>query len=163
MKYYLIDTSAFVYAIENAGKTKLDFFQEKALGQAFLYIPQFCITEVLNTFAKYCFRDYKNGKLDEKIYNEWRGNFIKAVHDRNLLYAYDLHRYHNINSDKIFKEEHTTPIGKKEGYLSSLDILIIAMGIELCYIHGKENVTILTRDGRLNRIGNKFLSVRWFE
>ena len=48
MKYYLIDASAFVYAIENITRTKMDFFMEKAKGEAFLYIPQFCVTEVIH-------------------------------------------------------------------------------------------------------------------
>ena len=62
----------------------------------------------------------------------------------------DLHRYHNINTDKIYKIEHQTPLRGKEKYLSSFDILIIGMAIELKKIHiGNNEVILLTRDGRL--------------
>lgn len=47
MKYYLIDASAFIHWTENEGKTKMDLLHEKAVGEAFLYIPQFCIAEVI--------------------------------------------------------------------------------------------------------------------
>jgi len=161
MKYYLIDASAFVYSIENLGKLKVDYFKEKALGEAFLYIPQFCVTEVLNTFAR-CF--FSEKKISPNVYNKWRGEFIKAIHNRNLLYVYDLHRYHNINTDKIYKIEHQTPLRGKEKYLSSFDILIIGMAIEMKKIHiGNNEVILLTRDGRLNRIAKKYVNTLWFE
>ena len=163
MKYYLIDTSAFVYSIENLGKTKIDFFSEKALNKAFLYLPQFCVTEVLNTFAR-CFFQKKSIPTEE-IYKEWCVNFLDAIRNRKLIYVYDLHRYHNLNTDPIIIKEHTTPLTGKERYLSSFDILIIAMAMELSKIHIENNeVILLTRDGRLKRIAN-LLSVKsiWYE
>ncbi len=161
MKYYLIDTSALVYAFENTGKTKLDFFKEKANDEAFLYIPQFCVTEVLNTFARFF---YKNKNIGPDSYTKWRNEFLKSVRNRKILYAYDLHRYHNLNADKVFRFEHKTPVKQKEHYLSTVDILIIAMGMELKKIHCDEEVIIVSRDGRLVRISRK-LSVKavWFE
>lgn len=160
MKYYLIDASAFVYAVENEGKTKLDFFQEKAQGLAFLYFPQFCVTEVLNTYARLCFADKK---VTPDIYTKWRGAFISAIHNRKLVYVYDLHRYHNLNADRIYKVEHTIPLGRNETPLSSFDILIIAMGMELKRTHIDDEVVILTRDARLLKIANRFVQSKWFE
>lgn len=160
MKYYLIDASAFVYAVENEGNTKIDFFMEKAGNKAFLYIPQFCIAEVLNTYARFFFKDKKIGS---DTYTKWRGAFLKAVHNRRIFYVYDLHRYHNLNADAIYKIEHKIALGPKEGPLSAFDILIIAMGMELKRIHIADEVIILTRDGRLLKIANKFIDAVWFE
>lgn len=151
MIYYLLDVSAFIYAIENLPKLKQNFFLEKAKGNAFLYMPQFCVTEVFNAYARLFFRD---NKIDSSRYNQWRNEFIKAVRNRNLIYCYDLHRYHNINTDKIFRLEHTTPYTGNERALSGFDILIIGMGMELKLLHSPAEVKILSRDRRLIRISN---------
>lgn len=165
MKYYLIDTSAFIYAIEYLDKIKRNFFLEKAVGQAFLYIPQFCVSEVFNTFARLFYRDKKIGG---ELYNKWRSEFIKSIHDRNLIYCYDLHRYHNLNTHPIFKLEHTTPYNEQNGLhaLSTLDILVIAMGIELKRLHLSNEVEILSRDKRLigiSKLHRDFARAEWFE
>ena len=160
MKYYLVDASAFVYAVENEGNTKIDFLGEKVENKAFLYIPQFCIAEVLNTYARFFFKDKRIGA---DTYTKWRGAFLKAVHNRRIFYAYDLHRYHNLNADAIYRIEHRTVLKPKETPLSAFDILIIAMGTELKRIHINDEVVILTRDARLLRIANKFVNAMWFE
>jgi len=163
MKYYLIDASAFIYAIENLDKIKKNFFIERANKEAFLYISQFCVPEVLNGFARIFYRDKKIG---DQLYKKWKNEFIKAIHNRNILYCYDLHRYHNLNTAPIYHFEHTIPYKKGEGSLSAFDILLIAMGMELKKIHSSNNVSLLTRDGRLHRIANSsrsFVTAEWFE
>ena len=163
MNYYLIDASAFIYAIENLDGIEKDFFVEKANGLAFLYIPQFCVPEVFNAFARFFYRDKKIGV---EQYTKWKNEFIKAVGSRRILYCYDLHRYHNLNTHKIFKFEHRTSYLQREGALSTFDILIIAMGMELKKIHYPSNVSILTRDKRLRRISNmdeEFAQAIWFK
>lgn len=163
MHYYLIDASAFVYAVENVNQTKMDFFLEKANGTAFLYIPQFCVAEVLNTYARLFFRE---NKITGALYSQWRNEFTKAIRRRRTIYCYDLHRYHNMNADRIYKKEHIVPYTRNENPLSTFDILVIAMGMELKKIHFPNNVSVLTRDGRLRRISNmskNFASAIWFE
>jgi len=163
VKYYLIDASAFIYAIENLDKIKRNFFVEKASGTAFLYMPQFCVTEVFNTCAKFFWR---LGRIGSDRYHEWRDEFIKAIHDRRVIYCYDLHRYHNLNAHKIYELEHKTPYVKKEKPLSSLDILVIAMGMELKKIHSPNDVIVLTRDRRLITISNmdeEYATAIWFK
>lgn len=163
MKYYLIDTSAFVYAIENVNQTKMDFFMERANGTAFLYMPQFCITEVFNTYARLFYRE---NKIVGTLYNQWRNEFIRAIHNRRIIYCYDLHRYHNLNVTRVCKIEHTKPYKNTEDSLSSFDILVIAMGIELKKIHSPNEVFVLTRDERLHRISSmrkEFAPAVWFE
>jgi len=163
MNYYLIDASAFVYAVENVNRTKIDFFMEKAEGTAFLYVPQFCVAEVLNTYARLFFRE---NRIAGKLYTEWRNEFLKAIRSRRTLYCYDLHRYHNLNADRIYRKEHRMPYQGNENSLSAFDILIIAMGMELKKIHSPNEVTILTRDIRLRTISNssgEFVPAIWFE
>lgn len=165
MKYYLIDTSAFVYAIEYLDRIKRNFFVEKAAGQAFLYIPQFCVPEVFNTFARFFYRDKKI--LGDK-YTKWRSEFTKSIHDRRLIYCYDLHRYHNLNTHRVFRLEHTLPYNETNGKnaMSTLDILVVAMGIELKHLHSPNEVVVLSRDRRLIGICNAdkdFARAEWFE
>lgn len=163
MQYCLIDTSAFIYAIENLNQTNLDFFTEKASDMAFLYMPQFCFAEVFNAWARFFYRD---NRIIGSLYRRWRDAFIRAIHNRNVIYCYDLHRYHNLNSHQIYKIEHTEPYAPGEKALSSFDILLIAMGIELRRIHKPASVLILTRDKRLCKISNmgtEFAPAVWFE
>ena len=149
MTYYLVDTCAFIYAVECLYKTKPDIFFEKGIGLAFLYMPQFCVTEVFNTLARLRFRD---NVITEAEYNKNREKFIEMIQNRRTIYCYDLHRYHNLNTQKIYEIEHKSELNTKENHLSALDILIIAMGMELKKIHEKEPVKILTRDGRIQTI-----------
>ena len=164
MKYYLIDTSAFVFSIENMKSTQMDFFVEKAKGEAFLYMPQFCVTEVFNTYAR---KFYEENTIQADVYGKWRNAFISAIHNRRILYCYDLHRYHNLNAHKIYKLEHKgIPRSSEYDRLSGFDILIIAMGMELKKVHAPNDVFILTRDKRLKRISNAhrdFAKAIWFE
>jgi hypothetical protein len=125
----------------------------------FYYIPQFCIAEVFNTFAKwrYCTSesdksDKRNTTLTPDQYKQVNESFKILIRDRLVLYAYDLHRYHNLNCDKIFETEHTIQREKNKGWLSTYDILIIAMAMELQRIHGKNNIKILSCDERLVKI-----------
>lgn len=161
MKYYLVDTSAIIHTIENTGNTKIDFFSEKAKNEAFLYIPQFCIAEALNTFARFLF---KEKRIKEDEYTKRRNIFLNAVRNRKILYVYDLHRYHNLNADRVYRVEQTTPLREKEHPLSSFDILIIAMALELKRLHHPSDVIMLTRDARLKHIANKLsINAIWFE
>jgi len=163
VKYYLIDASAFIFAIEHLNETEMDFFTEKAKGETFLYMPQFCVPEVFNTFARIF---YQEKRIGGDLYTKWRQKFITAIQNRRIIYCYDLHRYHNLNTQQIYKIEHKEPYKEKEKSLSAFDILIIAMGIELKKIHPSKEVSILTRDGRLHRISNmrkEFAPAIWFK
>lgn len=122
------------------------------------------MTEVFNVFARFFFRDKKI--KDAKLYTKWRSDFIQTIHDRNIIYCYDLHRYHNLNAHKVYGLEHKTPYARGEKPLYAPDILVIAMGMELKKIHTPSLVTILTRDCRLKRISNmdkSFAAAEWFE
>ncbi|MDR1195504.1 MAG: hypothetical protein LBL00_03405 [Endomicrobium sp.] len=151
---YLLDASAFLNYVDPNRSTSTpiihDIVNEISKGN-FYYMPQFCVAEVFNTFAKW---RYDKGKIDNNSYNRLCAAFKDMIHDRKVIYAYDLHRYHNINCDKIYATEHTTTRPTTKSYLSTFDILIIAMGIELQKIHGIADVTILSNDKRLINISN---------
>lgn len=119
---------------------------QRLKGEAILFLPTFCVTEVKNTFAKWHYRRKKIFK-DHNHYKSVLGAFIAHVHDRKFFYCYDLSRYHNLNADEIIPHEQRTKETPGKGFLSSLDILIIAMGIELRQIHGE--VHLLTNDERM--------------
>lgn len=156
--------------------------KQKENDRAIFFIPSFCIAEVRNTLAKWLHRE-KNIFRSQEHYKAVFHMFISHVHDRKFFYSYDLNRYHNLNTTEIVEVEHTTetefeatglPIGTDEGkinaklqeknpydhigkyYLSSFDILIIAMGMELKKTHGEE-IHLLTRDKRLALICSKKL------
>ncbi len=154
--------------------------KQKFAGQAIIFIPSFCVAEVRNTLAKWRLRQ-KDVFKDEKDYKSVFGLFISHVHDRKFFYSYDLNRYHNINTELVTEVEHTTntefaatglsigtdletlneALRQKDPrdhvgryYLSTLDILIIAMGMELKRIYGEE-VYLLTGDKRLALISKQ--------
>ncbi|MDR2426809.1 MAG: PIN domain-containing protein [Endomicrobium sp.] len=158
--YYLLDASAFCRFIEyisaNA-RISHNIIQRAVFESYFYYMPQFCIAEVFNTFAKW---HYAEKRINEKKYKELCSIFKFLIHDRLVIYPYDLHRYHNLNCDKVFPVEHTTPHSMpKKGKLSTFDILIIAMALELQLIHGNDNVSILSCDNRLTEI-SKLLKIK---
>ena len=153
--YYLLDASAFCRFAEYISSSKIQITHNiisKYLEGYFYYMPQFCIAEVFNTFAKW---HYAEKRINAQDYKELVYLFKTLIQNRNLIYPYDLHRYHNLNCDKIFPIEHTTPHSQpKKGKLSTFDILIIAMALELQLIHGNDNISILSCDNRLIQISS---------
>ena len=154
--------------------------QQRVTNKAIILMPSFCIAEVRNTLAKWQFR-YKNVFRSKEHYDTVFGTFISHVHDRKFFYSCDLNRHHNLNTSAVTEIEHTTetefhatglPVGTDSVaineklrekhphdhtgryYLSTLDILIIAMGMELKKITGAE-IHLLTCDRRLSLISSK--------
>ncbi|MDR3244491.1 MAG: hypothetical protein LBT79_07050 [Elusimicrobiota bacterium] len=154
-RYYLIDASAYARSVDLEYNIKNhvnhSFFGNISKGY-FYYIPQFCIAEVFNVYAKWY---YRKNKIDTAEYNRLCSNFKDMIHNRKVFYPYDLHRYHNLRCDEIYEiEQKTNRLKQGKPYLSTFDILIIAMGLELQHIHGKDNVVILSCDERLIKIAN---------
>ena len=157
MKYYLIDTSAVVYRyIPSTILTpKINrLIQQRQDGKAFLFMPNFCIAEVFNTFAKYRFRYRKPKKISQEKYEESHENFAEAIQNAKLIYHYELNRYHILNVDYIVPFEHQFYLTRKtkgedkEWFLSTFDILFISMGIELVRMMGFDNVCLVSDDKR---------------
>lgn len=177
--FYLLDASAAInHYITNPKVTpQLDLIIEQhGLKSAFLYVPQFCICELFNTLSKLHYRkketypqeyqekylkDYK--PLSPEDFTKLCKNFQEDVRFGKLFYNYELNRYHTFNADHVMKLEHQTNLirtnlktSEEEPWLlSSFDILIIAMGIELAKIHGEGRTYILTCDRRIKVISDE--------
>jgi|SRR5271157_1014469 len=90
MNYYLLDASSYVQAIIEKDKLyrfAYNFMEERKNGKAFLYIPQFCVTEVFKTFSKFYYFDKK---IDENTMKELKETFREQIRERNKIYVYDL-------------------------------------------------------------------------
>jgi len=173
MKYYLLDTSFWVWAVQNG---KNSCVLEKDCGQAFLYMPQSCIPEVFNTFAKlrYANDTEPHQKIDDIHYESFCKSFEEHIHERKIIYIYDLHRYHNLNAHKIYEKNYLSWNSWDEGYLlqqknttkkyarpmSGLDIILLSMALELKIIHPEPHnqVIILTRDDTIIKVVNDNLA-----
>jgi hypothetical protein len=141
--YYLLDASAVahIYVADDDLTPKLDhFIEQKGLGRAFLMVPNFCIAETFNTLAKL---HYRSASLDDEQYRLCREAFTQDIHNGQLLYHYELNRYHVLYIDHILPFEHLfetqRPKGMKKGAewtLSTFDMLIISVGIELARMTG---------------------------
>ncbi len=171
--FYLLDTSAAAhhYIPDKDITPQIDLIlEQQALTKAFAFIPQFCVSELFNTFAKIHFRkkesypeeyqeqylqDFKPLSKDE--YKEVCDNFKEDMKFGKIFYNYELNRYHIFNADYIIPFEHqvnlikTNPKTKKEEpwLLSSFDILVISMGMELTKINGPDSTYLLTCDKRM--------------
>ncbi|OIO00343.1 hypothetical protein COY52_03225 [Candidatus Desantisbacteria bacterium CG_4_10_14_0_8_um_filter_48_22] len=162
-------------------RAKIAFQKEE--GKAILFIPSFCIAEVRNIFGKWYLRHKNifNSKNPKAHYETCFNKFIAHVHDRKFFYSYDLNRYHNLNTTEVIEVEHTTDtefdasgltpgtnntiieaeFKKKDSHdsiskhhLTSFDILIIAMGMELKRMKGEE-IYLVTNDKRMALISSK--------
>lgn len=158
---YLIDTCAWVnyYRGDKKIQTLLDhIIEQKGWNRATLFMPSFCIAEVFNTFAKWRYRG-DDIKIDEKDYNDVKAKFRDHIRKGVLISEYPLHIYHIYNIDHIVPFEHQWDIGEdKKWRLSTFDILIIGMGIELVKHFGFQPVRILTCEKRIAHICNKLQS-----
>ncbi|MGA7341083.1 MAG: hypothetical protein WBE72_21520 [Terracidiphilus sp.] len=157
MRTYLFDASAAVEIYlprnERVAKT-IQFIQtQKRLHKAKLFIPNICIAEVFNTFAKRRFRaERQQDVIDEPSYKRHLSNFRDNIHWGRTLYPYDLNRYHIIAADKIIPVEHQIATSRGGDYLSTFDILVIAMACELAYTHEFEETFLVTCDRRMKDV-----------
>jgi predicted nucleic acid-binding protein len=155
---YLFDASAAIeiYLPRNPRTKKTVQFildQKKTFKQATLFIPNFCIVEVINTFGRKHFsNDDSNEKLSNEDYVKHLNRFREDVHWGRTLYQYELNRYHIIAADQIIPAEHRLPRRYEHDHLSTFDILIIAMACELGYIGSSEDTFLVTCDLRLKQV-----------
>jgi hypothetical protein len=92
--YYLLDASAYCRFVEYTNFTHNavithDILQNALLDKYFYYIPQFCISEVFNTFAKW---HYAQKSINYEGYTKITDFFKLLIRNRNIFYPYDLHR-----------------------------------------------------------------------
>lgn len=129
----------------------------------FLYIPNFCIAEVFGVFAKYSFgrwnRDVKKagGTVDSRVYESLCKQFKKDIHNGKLIYHLELSRYHVLAVDLVAPIDHYFKFSQEKQPIpaGAFDHLIVAMGMHLSHIHGRQNVCIITADSRLAKLVTK--------
>lgn len=151
--YYLVDTSAVIhyYKSDPTLTPRIEhIIEQRGLGRAILFIPNFCIAEVFNTFAKFHFR---TKELTANEYQSCCERFRQDIHNAKLFYHYELQRYHILNVDYIVPFEHQF-FTQRDEFLSTFDILILAMGLELVRMVGVHDFYIITCDSRIVRIGS---------
>lgn len=158
---YLFDTSVAVEfyrpkktftlaQLRHNRSLKKHITEQRLKREATLFLPSFCVAEVKNTLGRWRYRQ-KGFFSGAAHYDSTLRFFASHVHDREFFYSYDLNRYHNLNADEVIPVEQKTPIPEGQHALSSLDILVIAQGIELKQTHGQE-VHLLTGDKRMYTI-----------
>ncbi|MEB3149533.1 MAG: hypothetical protein VKL60_10960 [Sphaerospermopsis sp.] len=127
-----------------------------------IYIPNFCIAEVVSVFIKYSFAKWNiKETINTKVYNSLIQSFQNDIHNAKFMYHLELDRYHILGINLVAPIDHYFQIyrtpQKKKNYkpAGTFDQLLISMGIQLSKIHGRENVCILTADHRLAKIVEK--------
>jgi hypothetical protein len=127
--------------------------EQKTMHQASLFIPNFCIAEVFNTFARKHFDpNDRDSALDADGYERCLSSFRSHIHWGSKIYPYDLNRYHIVAADKIIPAEHKRQRKDEKDHLSTFDILIIAMACEMAWIGEREDTYLVTCDKRLKQV-----------
>jgi len=153
MRTYLFDASAAVqFYLPDSEKIKktLKYLREQKepRGQAVIFIPNFCIAEVFNAFA----RKLQEKKTTAEGYTKCLDAFRGDIHWGRFLYPYELNRYHIIAADRIIPVEHRLASIDDRDHLSTFDILVIAMACELAFVGRREDTFLLTKDRRMKRV-----------
>ncbi len=131
--------------------------QRTVLRRAAFFIPNFCIAEVFNTFARWHFDPPESRqKIEWAEYERMVRRFRLDVRWGRMLYTYDLSRYHIMAADEIIPIEHTVARRSERDHLSTYDILLIAMGCELHYIGPAQSVYLVTCDRRIQIVCEEF-------
>ena len=145
MRYFLLDANVLVsyYCPEDNDRVRgraAPLFASKAAGKSFLYVPNFCVAEVLRAFAKKCWGDRLYGDPAE-AFSKFRTAFLEDVVESKQLYSYELSRRHVKMTDEIL--EASASMSYRTGAApSAFDVLLIAMGIDLANIHGSQLVIV---------------------
>lgn len=125
------------------------------------FIPNFCVAEIFNVLRKYRFGKWNkkvinNGTISKKQFDAVYSKFQKDIHNGKLFYHLELSRYHLLNTAFISPIDHHYAYGRISGKkkknpspMSTFDLLIIAMGIELVRLHGNGRIKIVTTDNRI--------------
>lgn len=158
MKYFLLDASALVayYAKDEPGPVKgrvRYLFAAQADEQAFLYVPNFCVAEILGAFAKKCWGEEKfgSGVEADNAFEEYKKAILDDIIDSKILYSYELSRRHIKGCDKIYRLARTISFRKGDSP-SAFDILVVSMAFDLCRIHGDDNFRLIAAERPIHDI-----------
>jgi hypothetical protein len=124
----------------------------------FLYIPNFCVAEVFSTLMKYAFGQWNThvtragGRIDRRVYERLVAQFQRDIHDGAVINQYELSRYHVLGINLVAPIDHHFQIRRAGGNhrpMSTLDHLLVSMGIQLAKVHGPDRVVLVSADRRL--------------
>ena len=160
MRYFLLDANVLVsyYCPGDNDRVRgrvAPLFASKAAGKSFLYVPNFCVAEVLRAFAKKCWGEKLYADADE-AFSKFRTAFLTDAVESKQLYSYELSRRHVRMTDGIL--EKSASMSYRTGSApSAFDVLLIAMGCDLVNIHGRDEITIITSERPIYDVcrGNK--------
>lgn len=154
MRYFLLDANVLVAyyckADEDGAlrRRAADLVAARADGEAFLYVPNFCVAETLRAFAKKCWQEKLFGNTHQdarEAFDSFRKALLDDVVDGKILYSYELSRRHIKLTDRIY--ELSSRLSFRSGSVpSTFDVLLIAMGCDLMRIHGEDNLFIVTAE-----------------
>jgi len=165
MKHILLDTNVLVsYYERGCEATFMRLLHDNVQRhRAILYISNVCIAEVFKIFAAHCFCAEER-RIDEDTYWRIKEQFSRDV-TRSFRYAAPqlyhelrLTAYHVVHADLVFRraleyqETHSRACTRGK-HISTVDLLLIAQGIEMNHLHGDDNVMVLTGDKLLYDIG----------
>ena len=159
MKYLLLDANVLVAAYckdENSltrrrAQWLLAFGLE---GEAFFYVPNFCIAEVLKAFARKCWEEKLFGE-PRAAYLGLRDPFLSRLEESSdaKLYSYGLTERHIRLSEEL--NETAATISYRNGqFPSAFDLLLLGMGRDLARVHG-EDFAIVTAERPITDIAAK--------
>lgn len=156
-KYILLDTNVLIdYYVNNDHKIVklIDFLIENAKkNKVQLLISNICIAEVFKVLAQeHYLKENKNCPIDK--YWDIKQRFSDHV-TRSFKYGrfqqfhqFDLKSLHIVNADLIFRP---AMLFAKSNYpkihISTIDLLLLAQGIELSFLFTDHKFCILTSDG----------------
>lgn len=184
-KYFLIDANVLIdyYMGENSLVCKtFDDLENRRKNQPLspltIFVPNFCIVEVYKALAtrRYCEgvdhplnepdykRIVKTFSYDISRSDHWSGIDDRRVKEKESLYQkyyhLELSRYHVLNTQLIYPFMSRVFSKEDKHHLSTIDILIIAQGIELTKYLGRSDCAILTSDKKLINLGRILLSLK---
>lgn len=153
MNYFLLDANVLVayYCQDEPASVRnqaRSLFFAQSQGKAFLYVPNFCVAEVLRAFAKKCWSEqlYGKGAEADQSFEAFKKAFLDDVIGSKLLYSYELSRRHLILAHQVY--EGAAKLSFRKGSPpSAFDTLLIAMGLDLQRIHSRERFYVVTTDG----------------
>ena len=169
--YYVPACAGYMDSLAPRAKILIDHCRHDQ-GRYRLMIPNFCIAEVFSILAKYRFGKWnKHVKKTMSEVEYWRARlgFIEDIHNGRTFQQHELSRYHILASDLIHPVDHTYEFyrssrkkkkKKRKIPMSTFDHLIIAMGIEMVKLHGRDSVLLVTADRRLGHILKRAASIK---
>lgn len=180
-KYFLLDSSVVVgYYLVQASSEKVHKRMQRIVSKMrvkgrkekpfILFVPNFCVAEVFNTFRKYRYGKWNKkviesgGVISKAEFHRVYNRFQQDIRNAKLFYHYELSRYHLLYTALISPIDHYYAYQRKRNGkgkrnkkrnpspMSTFDLLIVAMGMELARLHGRDAICILTTDSRIVNI-----------